>query len=355
MSDTGNDGIYSRDTNLNAVRPSTLEQRYRRALRWYPSAWRAANEEAVLGTLLDAADDSPDKSAINSHAQIANLRVQAIALRVGMLLPDVARHAVASHALAAGTGLAMVYFWFHSRTPLTPSYEDYGVPAWFGPFQNTGVILTALWVGAFVAAMVGTTRTSGHRRTLAQRSTRVVLALTLIATIALPIAYAIGGAGWAAPATTNLVLLGALAALSLLGTPSSRIRLAITTALWVVAPIAVYAINGWSVVSDDRYLWRVLVADIPFELIAIPLLIVAVLARVFVGRVGVAVVLLSASPWLLAWTVVISTEGNLADLSLVAAGTLATGAVLLLALRLIDRSGVRVAVSRAALDSRRIE
>jgi len=323
-----------------------LEQQYRRALRWYPSAWRTANQEVVLGTLLDAADDSP---ITNSRAQIANLRAQAIALRFGMLVPNVARHAVATHALAAGTALALVYFWFHSRTPLTPTYADYGVPEWFGPFQNTGVILTALWIGAFVAAMVG-----AKRGPAAARVTRVVLALTFLATVALPIASAVGGAGWAAPATTNLVLLSAFAALSLLGTPTSRIRLAITTMLWVAAPVAVYAINGWSVVTDDRDLWRVLVADIPFELIAIPLLVVVLVARVFAGRASVPFVLLISSPWLLAWTV-ISTEGNLAELGLVAAGVLVLALVLFLALSLIEKSGIRVTVSRTALDSARVD
>jgi hypothetical protein len=341
MSDTGMAGAGRSGTPT-----TTLEQQYRRALRWYPSAWRAANEDAVLGTLLDAADDSP---VTNSRAQIANLRAQAIAMRFGMLVPDVARHAVATHTIAAGTAFALVYFWFHSRTPLTPSYADYGMPADFGPFQNTGVILTALWLGAFVAAMVG-----AKHGLAAARATRVALALTLLATIALPFASAVGGAGWAAPSTTNLALLGSLALLALLGTPTSRIRLTMSTIVWLASFVAVYAINGRSAKFTDRYLWQMLVADIPFELIAITLLVVVILVRLFAGPSGVAFALLTASPWLLAWTV-ISTEGNLAELALVAAGALGAAVVLLLALHLITRSGIRVIVRRPALDPARID
>jgi len=335
---------------MSAEQP--LEQQYRRALRWYPSAWRTANEDVVLGTLLDAADDSP---VTNSRAQIANIRAQAIAMRFGMLLPDVSRHAVASHALAAGTAFSLVYFWFYSRTPLTPSFADYGVPTWFGPFQNTGVILTALWVAAFVSAMVSKKRNVSLSLSLNHtRATRVVLGLTLLATVALPVASALGGAGWTAPSTTNLVLLGALALLAQVGTSASRIRLALTTALWLAAFVTIYAINGRSAEFSDRYLWQAVIAEIPFVVIAGTLLIVVILVRLLAGRAGAAVFLLTASPWFLAWTVA-STEGNLTELGLVAAGTLVTLVVLLLALHLIEKSGIRVTVSRASLDSARVD
>lgn len=38
----------------------TLEDRYRRLLRWYPRSWRAELEEVMLGTLLDAAEHRGD-------------------------------------------------------------------------------------------------------------------------------------------------------------------------------------------------------------------------------------------------------------------------------------------------------
>lgn len=40
----------------DATRESPLSAEYRRLIRWYPRQWRLANEEAMLGALLDQAD-----------------------------------------------------------------------------------------------------------------------------------------------------------------------------------------------------------------------------------------------------------------------------------------------------------
>ena len=40
----------------DATRESPLSAEYRWLMRWYPRPWRLANEEAMLGALLDQAD-----------------------------------------------------------------------------------------------------------------------------------------------------------------------------------------------------------------------------------------------------------------------------------------------------------
>lgn len=46
------DEAHSKDATLE----SPLSAEYRRLMRWYPKRWRVANEEAMLGALLDQAD-----------------------------------------------------------------------------------------------------------------------------------------------------------------------------------------------------------------------------------------------------------------------------------------------------------
>jgi hypothetical protein len=312
------------------------EDRYRRALRWYPATWRTANEEAVLATLLDAADDSP---VDRSRAQVRNLRAEALSMRFGMMLPHAPRQRVAISALASGTAFALVYFWFQSRVSSAPTPADFAVTTSFGPFENSGVVLAALWTLAFVSAMIC------HRA-----MTREFLVASLAATVALPIAAAVGGAGWAAPSATNLALLAALNLLALLGTPTSRPRLGITALAWLAGLVAVHAVNGPVASSSDRYLWQSVVADAPLVAFigAAAILLAAVVAQLS-GRPGSsAAVLLSSAPWVGAWALA-SSDGNLDTLVFVAFGCLAALLVLLAALQLIARTGIRISMTRSQL------
>jgi hypothetical protein len=312
------------------------EDRYRRALRWYPAAWRTANEEAVLATLLDAADDSP---VDRSRAQIMNLRAEAISMRFGMMLPHAPRQRVATSALASGTAFALVYFWFQSRVSSAPTSADFAATASFGPFENSGVVLAALWALAFVSAMLG------HRA-----MTREFLVVSLAATVALPVASAIGGPEWAAPSATNLALLAALNLLALLGTPTSRPRLGITALGWLAGLVAVYAINGPVASSSDRYLWQSVVAEAPLVAFigAAAILLAAVTAQLS-GRPGSSTaVLLSSAPWVGAWALA-SSDGNLDTLAFATVGCLAALLVVLAALQLIARTRIRISLSRSEL------
>jgi hypothetical protein len=312
------------------------EDRYRRALRWYPATWRSANEEAVLATLLDAADDSP---VDRSRAQVRNLHAEAISMRFGMMLPHASRQRVATSALASGTAFALVYFWFQSRVSSAPTPADFAATASFGPFENSGVVLAVLWALAFVSALLG------HRA-----MTREFLIASLAATVALPIAAAVGGAEWAAPSATNLALLAALNLLALLGTPTSRPRLGITALAWLAGLVAVYAVNGPVASSSDRYLWQSVVADAP--LIAIvgtaAILVAAVVAQLSGHPGSSTAVLLSFAPWVGAWALA-SSDGNLDTLAFVAVGCVAALLVVLAALQLIARTGIRISVTRAEL------
>jgi hypothetical protein len=312
------------------------EDRYRRALRWYPSAWRTANEEAVLATLLDAADDSP---VDRSRAQIMNLRAEALSMRFGMMLPHAPRQRVATSALASGTAFALVYFWFQSRTPSAPTPADFAVDASFGPFENSGVVLAALWALAFLSAMLG------HRA-----MTREFLVVSLAATVALPVASAIGGPEWAAPSATNLALLGALNLLALLGTPTSRPRLSFTALAWLAGLVTVYAVNGPVASSSDRYLWQSVVADAPLvAFIGAAAILLAAVAAQLGGRPGSSTaVLLSSAPWVGAWALA-SSDGNLDTLAFATVGCLAALLVVLAALQLIARTGIRISLSRSDL------
>jgi hypothetical protein len=312
------------------------EDRYRRALRWYPATWRTANEEAALATLLDAADDSP---VDRSRAQITNLRAEAISMRFGMMLPHASRQRVATSALASGTAFALVYFWFQSRVPSAPTPADFAVDASFGPFENSGVVLAALWALAFGSALLG------HRA-----MTREFLIASLVATVALPIAAAVGGADWAAPSATNLALLAALNLLALLGTPTTRPRLSITALVWLVGLVAIYAINGPVASSSDRYLWQSVVADAPLvAIVGTAAILVAAVAAQLSGRPGSsAAVLLSSAPWVGAWALA-SSDGNLDTLAFVAVGCLAALLVALPALQLIARTGIRISLTRSEL------
>ena len=50
-----------------------LEQQYRTALRWYSTNWRLQNEDAMLGTLLDAAEG--EDRVTPRKRELANLAI----------------------------------------------------------------------------------------------------------------------------------------------------------------------------------------------------------------------------------------------------------------------------------------
>ncbi|MDQ1553051.1 MAG: hypothetical protein QOK46_129, partial [Microbacteriaceae bacterium] len=211
-----------------------LEHQYRRTLRWYPSSWRAQHEEAVIGTLLDVAEGE-NRSRPRLGEQL-NLAVNGLLTRIGIFLPARVRDGVAAVALVTGTAFATVYFFFIDWTPWTAANRAVSRAAFlpashdFGPFVNPGVILCGLWVLGFLLAVIGR-----------YRITRIIMVVAILASLAIPVVSQLPFAGWVAPSSTNLGFFGLLAALSLVGTPHSRIRLAVGTWIALAVLVAVYA------------------------------------------------------------------------------------------------------------------
>ncbi|ROP74014.1 hypothetical protein [Curtobacterium sp. PhB115] len=130
-----------------------LETRYRRLMAWYPRSWRAANEDAFVGTLLDAADATGRAApAAGERAAIVGHGVTARLDRV--VVPHV-RHAGSTIALTMGTGLAFAEFVMTSWAPWIVGNPGPGWLVQIGPFRDTGFVFAGLWLVALVAAVTG--------------------------------------------------------------------------------------------------------------------------------------------------------------------------------------------------------
>jgi hypothetical protein len=201
-----------------------LENEYRKALRWYPNRWRTRNEDAVVGTLLDVAEDRGESSP--SKDDLRNLRARGIQERlgwVGRALTASARDRLS--LIALGTGLAISLWGLVFSTVDAAQLRGNLLPSWmggdplnlyagttFGPFASLDCILFALWIAAFVTALIGLPRV-----------TRVLLVATIPAAAAAgPVSGALGMPDH--PSYSFLVLLCLFAILALLGTPESAAR-----------------------------------------------------------------------------------------------------------------------------------
>ena len=150
---------------------AALERRYRAALDWYPSAWRAENGEAMLGTLLDEAEATGrEKPRLGDLANLAMHGLAASASQLPNRIPPAIRDRVAAISLGTGFALSLVVFLGAEWAPWAPNGPWNGwafdwrvvnseVPG-FGPFASAGVVLFALWFAAFGFALVGLARTA---------------------------------------------------------------------------------------------------------------------------------------------------------------------------------------------------
>ncbi|GAB3607232.1 hypothetical protein GCM10027413_26410 [Conyzicola nivalis] len=148
---------------------ASLERRYRAALDWYPSAWRAENGEAMLGTLLDEAEATGrEKPRLGDLANLAVFGLKSRLHRLSVAVPARIRDRVSAITLATGFSFALVMFvgaeWapWDVRGPWngwTADWRPMGsdVPG-FGPFASAAVGLYALWIAAFVLASIGLPR-----------------------------------------------------------------------------------------------------------------------------------------------------------------------------------------------------
>ena len=191
-----------------------LENAYRRALRFYPAAWRRENEDVVVSTLLDVADhdarttpnSANPKSAHPSSAELRHLAVSGIATRFGFARHAAAREAASTAALATGFVLAVTFFvaytWapWADRTPYQgSSYQT------FGPFMNAGFVLYAVWAAAFVLGTLG-------------KATAVRWLMVAAITISIGLRL-LTSASWVGPTTTTCGFFGILSLVVLAGAP----------------------------------------------------------------------------------------------------------------------------------------
>jgi hypothetical protein len=204
-----------------------LEREYRRALRWYPRRWRASNEDVMLGTLLDVAQERGERTPTRSD--LRSLRLHGLAARLGFvsrILTPAIRDRVSAIALGTGVALsawAIVFSLVNARSVdnFTNRFGR-GASTTFGPFASLAIILYALWVLAFIAALIGRPRLM-----------RVLLSATLpTAMVARVLSEQLGMNLF--PSTTTVLMLEFFALLALLGTarPTARWR------LWVGAGAA---------------------------------------------------------------------------------------------------------------------
>ena len=318
-----------------------LERRYRGALDWYPSVWREANAEAVLGTLLDEAEATG--RATPSRAQTLNLLVFGLRERARTTLPASVRDRASALAWGLGAGISAVMFvatewvpWAGGNPSVLPwtSGGPFGAPleASFGPFTSAGAVVLGLWVAAFVVAVAG-----------AGTVARWMIAATIPASVAL---VAFDSQAWAVlrPTSTGLALLGALALIAMQGSPAASRRgrlwllVCATGAIGFVLPLA-FRVTEWNVLFDwwiPRMVWGDVVRPLPYLAVLGSVALLAAVARRYAW--AGAALLLCVPPALYVAAIVFSSGGALA---------LGVGvAVVSLLGILVYRSGFRLVLQR---------
>jgi hypothetical protein len=212
---------------------SNLERTYRDALRWYPKRWRRRNEDAVVGTLLDAAEE--DHRAIPARGELANLRANALATRLGPLgrIPAPVRDRVAALTTGLGAGIAIVALVATAiQRAAMPRLE---LPGIFPAPWTIGYDFAfyGAWILALVAGVLGL-----------QRVARSLLLATIAISVggrALFLALHLG----VTSTTTTIMFLGALALLGLIGNPFGARRGRTWTAVSAVLWAAFVGFTDW--------------------------------------------------------------------------------------------------------------
>jgi hypothetical protein len=138
---------------------SVLEERYRAALKWYPVSWRAKNEDAMIGTLLDTAEGEGRTKP--RPLDVANLAVHGIGNRLRLIpsvIPSSVRDRASTAALGLGAAIAVAAAMQLESSP-NRYVELFGSQyATFGPVSSPAIFVYGAWVAAFSTAVVGGTR-----------------------------------------------------------------------------------------------------------------------------------------------------------------------------------------------------
>ena len=314
----------------------SLEQRYRRALRWYPSKWRAANGDVIVGTLLDGAEgrETPRRG------ELVNLAANGLLTRfsaIANLLPAGVRDRASSVALGFGTGVVLVMLVVQEWAPWATPDPYYPAPAnAIGPFHGWGGVLYCVWVVSFVLASVG-----------ASRAARVVLATSIIFAIALSGMYT--DSWWLRPTNFALAVLGALAFIVAMGNPRGfrggrvfMLASAIFGAGWVLVPFARNV--EWTTLVTPREIWSMAVyGSGNGPMLMFWLLVFAVVAFIARKWSWFGALALLATPWVGLALATLSRQTGGGELVL--AGALVAGCIVA-ALVILYVRGYRVAIVR---------
>lgn len=224
---------------------ASMEQRYRRALRWYPRKWREEQGEVMISTLLDVADGEHRRTP--RLQELLNLAATGISTRVGVVLPARARDGISTVALGSGAVLAVVFLIVHTWSPWA-GVNIYLVGAFpaFGPFVNPGVLLYGIWVVGLVLGLLGW-----------NHALRYTMIAAAIAPVLLRLVNHLQGDIWFGPTTTTLGFFLLLALCVLVGTPQSPSRIAVIAAVTLAGSCIVYTLNGVprTYYVDDRSFW----------------------------------------------------------------------------------------------------
>lgn len=195
----------------------------------------------MVGTLLDVAEE--DGRETPAAGELANLRATGLASRFGLVgraIPRALRDRVSAIAIGTGAALslwAIPYSVTNAVTVVTPPiYWSSGAGTTFGPFVSLAIILFALWILAFVTAMIGMPRV-----------TRVLLVATIpMAFVARFLSDGLGMNVY--PTVTFAIVMTMLALLGLVGRPAPVRR----WRLWLLASVVI----SFGVLTFQLYQWH---------------------------------------------------------------------------------------------------
>lgn len=219
-------------TETPVAAESELSEQFRRLMRWYPKRWRVENEDAMLGALLDQAEDE-DRDHPTDRERWALLR-SGIAQRFAF---PVRASRLRIVPLGAGAVLSVFYACFIIWAPETR------FPGSIGPFANPSVLTCVLLVVAFVASLVS----PGKLASLL--SICAAIAEVLIGIIA-AFHPTQGSSPWEGPSPSTVAL---FAGIAVLGGASLRHGWTLTAGSLIVAALVIGALVSGFVEAELGY------------------------------------------------------------------------------------------------------
>jgi hypothetical protein len=341
---------------------ASLERRYRAALDWYPTAWRAENGEAMLGTLLDEAEATGrEKPRLGDLANLAIHGLRAQLVRLSLVVPARVRDRVSAITLATGFAFALVMFvgaeWapWDERGPWNGWIADWrpmggDVPG-FGPFASAAAALYVMWIAAFLLALAGLPRFASATLLFTLPASAVIVDLgTRVETMRFV---------RLAPEASVLVLLGMLAVIASIGLATRRGQRG-HGAIWMtvaaagaLGAVAVHELphlgntlaanSGWAFENrlDPRWQWASIIDPAYFFAILVGIAVVLLIRSRYEWALTFG---LAAVPWALAFIAIGVGGGGFA--SAVACTLLSAIAAIGIAYGVVRKRGYRLVLER---------